>query len=139
MIRRATLSDVPRIVQLGRKFHAYSIWRDLPYDLEAVARTAYSMVKNEDGAVFLSDDGLCGGLINALYFSPSHRIAVELFWYAPTEGKELREAFEAWAVERGADAIQFSALADDRRGATERLYRMAGYNPVETVLMKRVA
>lgn len=133
---RASLADVPRIVELGQRFHAYSVHRDIPLDVEAFEAFAASLV--EGGAVFLSEDGMCGGLVSPSYFNPAFRVAVELFWYAPTGGQPLRQAFEAWALERGADAIQFTAMSDARLPAVTRLYRMAGYVPIETSFVKRL-
>jgi hypothetical protein len=135
-VRVATADDIPHIVTLGRRFHAYSHWAHLPYDEAAVAELFGRMIEAEDGVIFLSEDGVCGGLINTLYFSPQTRLAVELFWFAPSGGTDLRQAFEAWARDRGAEAVQFSALGDGRRAATERLYRMAGYQVIETAYLK---
>jgi hypothetical protein len=133
---RATAADVPRIVDLGARFHAYSCHRGIPFDAEAFRGVAERLV--EGGAVFLSDDGMCGGLVSPLYFNPAFSVAVELFWYAPNGGKGLREEFEAWAEEQGVSAIQFSAMADDHLPAVTRLYRRAGYAPIETLFLKRL-
>jgi hypothetical protein len=138
VIREATPDDMPALLERGRAFFDYSPWKRLDYDETAVESTFAHLMSSPEGVIFLSDDGLCGGLVNGLYFSPSTRIAVELFWYAPSEGTELREAFEGWAKDQGAEAVQFSALGDGRRAATERLYRMAGYQVSETAFLKNL-
>lgn len=139
MIRQATLEDMPQVLDLAHRFHAASTWARLPFDDGAFTATATAMIEQPEGVIFLSEDGFCGGLINGLYFSPQTRVAVELFWWAPSEGRALREAFEAWAWAGNVAAVQFSAMADDRRQAVERLYRVAGYAPAETAYIKELA
>jgi hypothetical protein len=92
----------------------------------------------EHGAVFLSDDGMCGGILNPAYFNPAYVVAVEFFWWAPNGGAGLREAFERWAREAGAVAVQFSGLANNRLAAVSRVYRRGGYEPVEMSFIKRL-
>jgi hypothetical protein len=135
LIRRAEAQDAPVIARLGAKFHAYSPWSAVPYD--AAAAEAFALHCITTGAVFLTEDGMCGGILVPLFFSPETKVAAELFWWAPTEGAALRKAFEAWALEAGASAVQFSALADGHSKAVGRLYRMAGFEPVETAYLKR--
>lgn len=136
MIRAASLDDLPRVVGLGAKFHAYSPHRVFPYDADAFGAFAEKLI--EAGGVFLSDEGFCGGMLTPLYFSPETLIAAELFWFAPSEGKALREAFERWARDAGAVAVQFSAIADDHEKAVNRLYQRAGYERAEIAYLKRV-
>jgi hypothetical protein len=136
MIRQATADDLDRVVELGAAFHAYSPHRVFPFDAEAFADFAAKLIAA--GGVFLSEDGFCGGLLTPLYFSPETLVAAELFWFAPSEGQALREAFEAWGVANGASAIQFTALVDDHERAIERIYRRAGYARVETGYLKRI-
>ena len=101
-----------------------------------MARFVGHMLQN--GVVFLSEDGMCGGILNPMYFNPAHMVAVELFWWAPSNGGPLRQAFEDWAKDRGASAIQFSGLANDRLEAVTRIYRRGGYQPVEMSFLKRL-
>lgn len=136
MIRRATIDDLALCVEHGAKFHAYSIWKDIPYDAEATGRFIAGLI--EHGAVFLSDDGMIGGLLNPLYFNPAYVMGVELFWWAPKEGRALRLAFEQWADEQGAHGHQLGCLADDKAPLVTRLLRRAGYVPVETGFLKRI-
>lgn len=134
MIRKATHDDIPRICDLGRDFHAYSPWSEVPFDRDSVADFSRRLI--DSGVIFLSDDGICGGLLNPLYFNPSAVVAVELFWWAPTEGRALRLAFEEWAQEMGAYAVQFSALGDHKSETVGALFKRAGYRKVETGYLK---
>lgn len=137
MIRRATLDDLDECLRLGLEFHAYSPWSIYPVD-QAELR-AFMGGLTQRGVILLSDDGILGGFLNPLYFNPSILAGIELFWWARTGGADLRDAFEAWAIEQGAQGVAFSGLADSRAKAIERVFRRAGYTPVETSYYKRVA
>lgn len=134
MITRATHDDLDTVVGLGRRFHAYSPWRDVPFDPDSLRAFCGRLV--ETGVIFLSEDGLIGGLLNPLYFNPSYVVGAELFWFAPKEGRELRIAFEEWCRENGAHAVQFSALGDEKSDTVEALFKRSGYRKVETGYLK---
>lgn len=136
MIRQATVADMERIVELGGDFLAASPYSDLGYDRPAFAGFAARLMEGP-GAIFLSSDGFIGGLLNGLYFNPSVVMGVELFWWAGSEGKGLREAFEAWARENGAAGMQSTGLANEREAAIRRVYARAGYAATEVGFIKR--
>lgn len=135
MIREATAADLPRIRELGAAFHAYSPYRDFPLDLDAFERFAEGMI--EAGVVLLSDDGMLGGALTPLYFNPAILMGAELFWWAGKTGRQLREAFEAWARERGAAGVMFSGLSDEREPTIRKVFQRAGYQPGELAFFKR--
>jgi hypothetical protein len=88
LIREATAADIEAVLDLGERFHAYSPWAYLTFDREAVAETVLRMIEApKKRLIFLSEDGICGGLDKQAYTSLlTTRVAVELFWYAPTGG-----------------------------------------------------
>lgn len=135
MIREATHADLPQIITLGAEFHAYSPYRDVPFDAEAFGEFCARLI--DGGVILLSDDGMLGGLLNPLYFNPSVVMGAELFWWARREGRQLREAFEAWAKDRGAQGVQFSGLADERQETIRKVFARAGYVPTEQAFFKR--
>lgn len=136
MIRRAGPQDLSAAVAFAKEFHAESVHSWIPVDDEAL--TAWMAGLIDGGAVFLSERGIIGGVVMPMYFNPAVKIAAELFWWAPLEGRALREAYEAWAAEQGASIIQFSGQRNDRSETIEKLFRRAGYDPVETGFMKRL-
>lgn len=137
MIRHAAPADIPELVELARDFHAYSPWADLiPYDPEGMADFIGRLI--EHGVVLMSEDGMCAGLLNPAFFNPSFVMAAELMWWAPKDGRALRLAFEEWALANGAHAVQFSGLGDDRAPTIAKLFKRAGYTPVETGFFKRL-
>lgn len=135
MIRRASLDDLDRVVELGEAFHAYSPYREIEFSPEGFRGFAERLI--EGGAVFLSDDGMIGGCLVPLYFNPSIVMGAELFWWAGKTGKPLREAFEAWARDEGAQGVQFSGLTDQREETIRKVFARAGYQPGETAFFKR--
>ena len=136
MIWQAKHSDIPALLEMGVQFHAYSPWSALPYDRDAVRGVLETAI--DQGGVWMSESGMCGGVIHPLYFSPTKRIAAELFWWSPTGGRELRQAFETWAKDHGASHIQCSALHDEHLPAVTRLYERAGYRPAEVSFVKEL-
>lgn len=137
MIREAVAGDIPRIVEMGREFHALSPWRAVPFDPEAVAAFAARLI--EGGVILISDTGMLGGVLSPLYFNPAHAIAVEMFWWAKGGGGALREAFEAWASERGAWAGQMGVLGNEHAEAMGQMLQRHGYRLVESGYMKELA
>jgi hypothetical protein len=135
VIWRATADDLDRIIELITAFHGYSPYRDIPFDPDGFRTFATHLI--EHGAIFLSEDGVIGGLLVPLYFNPAMLMAAELFWWAGHTGRQLREAFEAWAVESGANGVQFSGLTDQREATIRKVFARAGYSPAEMAFFKR--
>lgn len=129
MIRRATLDDVATACEFATRFHSQSVHADVPVVAEALEGWMAGLI--EGGAVFLSDEGIIGGVIVPFYWNPDAKMAVELFWWAPKEGQALRLAFEAWAKDQGALRIVFSGQVNERHATIDRIFRRAGYRPVE--------
>lgn len=137
MIRTATHDDVPEIVRLGADFLAICPYSWVPLDAAAFAAFVGGLI--DGGIILLSDDGMIGGLLTPFFFNPAYMIGAELFWFARSEGRELRAAFEAWAIDRGAACITCAGLANDREQAIRRIYTAAGYVPAEIAFVKRIA
>lgn len=126
----------PDPLQFARKFHAAGPWGDVPLD-EAALRTFFAALADA-GYLAVREGGFIGGVVQPLYFAPDTLVAVELFWWSddPRTGAELREGFETWAREKGASFAGFSSLVNERETATRRLYRRAGFEPVEIAYRK---
>lgn len=135
MIRAATQDDIARVVELGALFHEYGPYREIPFDPEGLSAFISGLI--DHGVIFLSDDGMLGGVLSPLYFNPSVVMGAELFWWAGKSGRQLREAFETWAQERGAFGVQFSGLCDERADTIRKVFARAGYSAAETAFFKR--
>jgi len=138
VIRRAGLDDIDEAVTWGRKFYEGSKWNgQTDFDLVSVKITLQTLIEG-DGAVFLNGHGIIGGIISPLYFNHSEKIAAELFWYADKGGKELKIAFDEWAVVNGATGTQMTCLVNDKEETMRRLYRMQGFEAMETSFYRRL-
>lgn len=135
-VKRATLDDLDTAVGFAKEFHAESVHAWIPVDDQALTSWMAGLI--ETGAVFLSERGIIGGVIVPLYFNPAYKIAAELFWWAPKDGRALKKAYAAWEKEQGAAISQFSGQRNDRSDTIEKLFVRDGYTPVETGFMKRL-
>ena len=127
----ATEADLPRILEYAKAFHEYSPWSRYPMDEAATEIYARNVMAG--GVILLSETGMIGGLLSPVPFAPDLVVGVELFWWGDGH---LKRDFEAWCRERGAKAVQFSALADDRSAAMDRLFLKDGFRRVETGYLK---
>jgi hypothetical protein len=137
IVRIATVEDIPAIVEMGRAFHAMSPHKFMgEYMPDAVKAMLAFLIASPDGLVITSDTGAIGGVITRVYFNPLKRMMEEAFWWAGKDGKAMRELFEAESKKMGADFCFMSNLENERTPASDRLYRMAGYTPVERRYVK---
>lgn len=141
MIRDATIDDVPRLVEMGRRF-----WADSPYRLTLtenpaqMATIAERLVTQADGVVLVAATpfGLVGmlGLLLFAHHLSAELVAGEVFWYVEPEhrgaGLRLLKQAEEWARAHGARRLQMIA-PDTRVG---QVYARFGYTPVEVAYQK---
>ncbi len=130
-MRKATVDDVPFLVEMGHKFHAAA---QLPFPAEqgAVETAIRQMI--EQGVVFVTERGAIGGMLSRAWINPAWVYAAEFFWWAEDgKGRALLRAFEEWARDNGANEIRMSAL--DHIPARKILER-AGYSCREISLGK---
>jgi hypothetical protein len=137
-VRLAVEADIPAIVELGRLFHARSSYADKTYSPEKVTATVKAVI--ETGTVLVSGDPIhsMGAAIKGPMWFSEGDAAQELFLWGP-DGKMIREALEAWATDQGCDSFSMVCLEDDKAVQMTRLYRMAGYKPVERHFLKALA
>ena len=72
MIRKATHDDLDRIADMGRDFHAFSPWREIPFDRNSTKDFCARLI--DGGVILISDQGMIGGLVNPLYFNPDYSV-----------------------------------------------------------------
>lgn len=128
MARPATEADIPAILDLGERFHALSPWRDRPFDRGATEQTVRNLISAPCGALFFNGAGILGGVLSPIYFGGG-LVAQELFWFADRGGRELLDAFEAWAAENGAAGVLMVNLVMNERtdAVMNRMYERRGY------------
>ena len=119
----------------------------VPFDDEGFAEFFTLALEDPSVALWAGDcDGeivaIAGALAFPLYFNPKCRVAQELYWWSAPKargtgaGQALRAALEKWAAEVGAQQLFMIALADDRLSSMDRLYRRAGFVPMEHTYRK---
>ena len=117
MVRRATLEDIPDLVDMGRKFHAQSKML-CGFDPVASAGILEGMINSDAATVIRSDSGGIGGILNPAYCDPSWVMAVELFWWADDrQGLKLINEFEKWAKSMNANEVRMTSLQAIPRSA----------------------
>ncbi len=137
MIRRATLEDRARLIEMGQRFVAETPYAGLiTIDPERLAVTVGSLLENPHAAVFVSgSDATLTGMIALLAYDhpfSGERTAFEVVWWVEPEargdGVRLLRAAEGWARDQGIKKMQMVA-PDARVGG---FYQRMGYSPVET-------
>lgn len=151
IVRRATAEDSEQYSRMAAAFHAASpIHSAVPFDSDGFANFFLSAIANPDMGVWATEKdgkliGIAGALCYPMYFSPSHRVAQEIWWYLSPEargsgaGKQMYDAIEAWAKEQGATALFMIALEDKRSDKMAKLYMRQGFIPMERTFFKEVA
>lgn len=135
MMRRATLEDIPDLVDMGRKFHAA---KQNLYPFVSDDTIAFFAGVIESGAVFRSDSGFIAGTAAGAPSNQSYKTAYELFWWSESrgEGRRLRQAFEEWAQSVGCKDVVFSHPEDER--IVNKMLIRAGYVPQTRMLRRQI-
>jgi len=144
-VRNATLSDVPAIVEMSRKFYAtttYSGWAD--FNAETVHDLASNLTENH--LMLVADDGekligMVGLFVASFMFNGDVTAAYEVVWWVdPSEqgqgaGKALLAAIEPACRAKGCKAIQMVHLSTSPPRAAA-IYERAGYRHTESSYTK---
>jgi GNAT superfamily N-acetyltransferase len=136
LVRRGTLDDIARFVELGLHFYAEEGKREACP--EQLARFAVSHVNCQDRAFLVVGEPAAAFLcaVIAPHYFTGELTAFKTAWYAiPAArgyGAHLLRAFEAWAREKGARRV----IVAGRQERTLTLLSRLGYAPLETVTSK---
>lgn len=139
MIRYATEDDIPRLVEMGQRFAAETVYRDrITVNPKAMARTAELLISGERGTVFVAEhDDVVVGMIGLLLFEnplSGEPTVSELFWWVDPEarghadGLGLLKRAEQWAGDVGAEKVHMIAPTP----ALGHIYERLGYQVLET-------
>ncbi|WP_339112896.1 hypothetical protein [Thioclava sp. GXIMD2076] len=110
-VRVADARDVPRIVDMIEALRE-AVSGPVPVDRNWTIRTVSGLIRDPAGCVFVTDGGFIAGLMQPTVISPAP-IAKEVGWWAGDgSGLRLLRAFEAWALEQGAQTIQLSTAPE---------------------------
>lgn len=148
MVRFATLDDLPRLVELGREFHAATILADVvQYHAETSADVARGMILNPDCAIFVLEIGgqlvgMISGTIQPLYFNRHVQTVQQFFYYVDPAHRGLSSlrllaALERWGADHGATLFFSGAKNDSREQGMDTMLRRRQYQPLETIYMRK--
>lgn len=150
IVRKATEADLDQYVVLANDFHNASPMNGIAeFDIEGYASFYKNALNNLDVGIWLAEIdskivGITGAMVYPLYFSPTHLVAQELWWWlTPTArgsgaGAKMFKQIEQWAKEKNAKSLFMIALEDDRAEKMEKVYIRAGFTPLERTFVKEV-
>lgn len=134
-IRKCDPNDEDMIVEMAKKFIAYSPYSNVPVTDESLRGLFRNILQH--GVVLTNGTGFICGMITPLFFCPSVLIATEMAWWSEGgQGQELRKAFEEWGRANGSHATQFSAFNNQFASSMNVMLTENGYNPVEISYIK---
>ncbi len=133
LIRQATEADLPRLIDMTTALAASVQGPQRVCRLRA-GKTLVSLLRNPQGAVFVSGGGFIAGQVMQTVISPD-LCAYELGWFASDRsGLRLLRAFEVWAAEQDATLVKMSANG----GAAQRILERRGYTVAEVQMVKAI-
>jgi len=145
VIRDAERADIPRIIEMGRKFLLEGPYKDIIEDHpEVPTALAYRLLEMPNAKVLvLVDTGRVEGFIGIVvlpHFYSGRTTAHEMIWYVTPEIRKtfgaicLLRAAQRSAKEMGAEYMQCTAPLPE----IGRMYEMCGYSQVEVAYQKRL-
>lgn len=104
--RRATVSDLPALLEMGRQEHAVSRLSAQPFDEARVLHSFRELIDGMASAVFISPGGFIVGVVQPMLFNRRWN-AYEIAWFAADgSGIALLKALSKWAKDmRAVDLI----------------------------------
>lgn len=142
-IRVATEADLPAIVYMGEKFHAFSA-DPVPYNRQSAEITARSLMTV--GFIMIAEHGadvvgMIGVAVIPLFFNFDAKLAQELMWWVDKDARgsgaaiRLIRAAETEAKARGATRLIMARLANSPEHV-HQLYDRLGYRAAESMHVK---
>jgi len=150
MIREARLTDMPRLLEMGRNFFDKANWaRVVEWHEDSAEAALENLIESPDGVLLVIDIdggtivGMAGAIIYGFYFNLDHRTGQELFWWTEPQGKgyglSLWRELEKQARAQGAQSFQMSNVNGMKSDVLGRLYERNGYTPGESTYLKGFA
>lgn len=136
MIRPATLSDIPRLLEMGDRFSEKAKLADhVGYDPFSMSETFREMIEGGH-LLFVSDTGAIGALRAHHPFNREHVFAQELFWWSEgRDGLALLDALIEHCQEH-CHSLLMITLEAIKPEATGRLYERKGFVSLEHTYVK---
>ena len=134
MIRSATLSDLPRMIELGEAMHRESRFSHMIYSPEKVEAMLLRIMERGFLRVVERDGEIIGGFAGVLeeHWFSYDKIATDIALFVLPDRRggmaaaALVNAFVAWAIEKRADLIDIGVNTGVRTYETARLFERLG-------------
>jgi hypothetical protein len=135
MFKQATVEDLDIVLGFAKEFHKKTPYNVVEFDEVYVTKIILGCI--EGGGCFLNDSGFIAGILTPFMLNPQYLVGTELAWYCPKgNGRELKDAFEDWALEAGASIVQFSTFNNSYAENLMHYLEEDGYKPVEISYIK---
>ncbi len=145
MIREATSTDLPRVVEMGRTFLLSGPYRDIIEDNpEVPLRLAEKLVEHPQAKILVEEqDGKLVGVFCFLLYPHYYSglmTAAEMIWYVEPEARKtmagLRLKWEAEKMAKKLGAVQFHLTCPP--GQEKLFSKLSGYVQVEIGYQRRL-
>jgi len=146
--RRATLDDIPRMVEMGEAFTT-AVAMPIAFDAAGFAEQLAKMIEHPGAFVQVIDNGELGavggigGLAGQHMLFPAVLTATELFWWIEPEFRGSTQAlrlvtdFEEWAAGLGCVVVAVSMFVAD--GRVQTFLERRGFVHYESSFVRRLA
>lgn len=144
MIRDATKEDIPKLLELGKKFFKATEYASfMPFSEENTINIINELIDGDSGILLVLDNngvsGMIGGLVYPFYMSKD-LTGQELFWWCEDKGKGLGllDAIEKQAKEKGAKTFNMMSLDKLTPERLDKIYLSKGYTRSEHTYIRRL-
>lgn len=147
MIRVATISDMPRLLELGQMLISESALSRFKFDFGKASDSLANIITG-GGVVFVAEQdgeiigGFAGGITELWYSREKIGFDYSLFVQPGRRNGltaiKLVTAFEAWASELGAVELHLGISTGVNIDGTTRLYEHLGYEHIGPLFKKKV-
>jgi hypothetical protein len=150
IIRRATIDDLPDILDAGSEMFSLSvIARRASLDRSTCEAMFRNIIGSDNGLVLLAykDDKLLGGIaacLTPLWYNADEKVAVALAWWVFPEhrgsraGGLLKAGFEDWALAKSAAMTAISSVMRDGNPDLSEMLERDGYALSEKLFTKEM-
>ncbi len=151
-IRKATIEDIPHILDMGYRFYRANDFTDhgLNYSAHSFEQLVRSIINNPNiGVIIISEvEGIPAGSIGALnnpWLLDMAQIQVSEAWFWIDEDfRKLKIADKliggllSYSKEIGAINVHMISLSNEYQKALNRFYRKFGFNELESTFIARL-
>lgn len=143
MIRQATETDIPKLIEIGRRFYVVAQAHDIPFNDQSIGTMLTTLIDGENSVVYVDDGvtGTIGGMVYPYWINTDYLAGNEAFWWVDEGargglGLQLWTTLEKWAKSKGVLPFQMMALESSEPNRIEKVYLRRGYAPRERVFEK---